>query len=75
MANTQWEVVVTYTWGSQTKFVSKTRKEARKMLKLQKDSSPAGNNYIKSIDLYKVTILPGLSELVQEGVYTYKKVR
>lgn len=73
MAKVQWEVHFVYSSGFELKSIHKTRALARGHKKAILDTSIPES--IKGADIYKVTILPGLSELVHEGVYTYKKVR
>lgn len=73
MSKVQWEVHFVYSYGFEMKSIHKTRAEARAHKKnILKNGSP---QTITTADIYKVTILPGLSKMVQEGVYTYKKVR
>lgn len=74
-----WEVITQYSWGTYGKLGYKTRKEARNAMRAAKRNYDIGDcklpDYIKSIKLFKVTHLAGLSALSEKGVYTYEEKR
>lgn len=73
MSKIQWEVYFEYSYGFKLKSIHNSRAAARLHKKTIMEG-PSASTIVKA-ELYKVTILPGLSELVNEGVHTYKKVR
>lgn len=75
-----WEVVLTFSWGTQSRQTYKTREDARKGRKFSIENHTNTltgeiHNYIVKIELFKVTHMAGLSSMSGDGVYVYKKSR